>query len=410
MKKIKNIVMITIIFITCTLCLDVNAWYPTNKTAFSMGSTYKEDDPVDTTKDAVNAYNIYDSMGLMANKLVTVPIIETVKGSHTNGIKYLNSGIVFLSGHSSKYSMNFSFNGYDPFEIKKYNTDNSVQIGLGNYVNKNNALIIFAGCETSADHDSITRYAVEEGGARSAIGWNTLVHQLSHPNWLKRFNTKIKDKKTSVADAQKYANSFIYVYSDVKNSYIYGDRNHNPWYYMSGSNSTSSQSKEENIIERDNMFSINVPYNEKDLNKIISSFITENIDNSFNIEDYKIEVNGTDIKYYDYIFYVDGIRTNYGYTIEIENNKITLFNNMQNINVLELKKKILNLKNKLVKKSVVPRSINQVTKEYPKMNIKYNEYITYYDEETDKILNSYSYKVSTKENNQSIISYNEELQ
>ena len=54
-----------------------------------------------------------------------------------------------------------------------------------------------------------------------------------------------------------------------------------------------------------------------DINKI-NSFLKDNV-NNVNLNNFKLEINGVHETYYDFLLYVNNIRTNLGYTI-IENN------------------------------------------------------------------------------------------
>lgn len=73
-----------------------------------------------------------------------------------------------------------------------------------------------------------------------------------------------------------------------------------------------------------------------DINKIIS-FLKDNVDN-VNLNDFKLEINELHKTYYDFLLYVNNIRTNLGYTI-IENNtdhNLRFVNNMNNLYIMKL--------------------------------------------------------------------------
>ena len=73
-----------------------------------------------------------------------------------------------------------------------------------------------------------------------------------------------------------------------------------------------------------------------DINKIIS-FLKDNVDN-VNLNDFKLEINELDKTYYDFLLYVNNIRTNLGYTI-IENNtdhNLRFVDNMNNLYIMKL--------------------------------------------------------------------------
>lgn len=82
-----------------------------------------------------------------------------------------------------------------------------------------------------------------------------------------------------------------------------------------------------------------------DINKIIS-FLKDNVDN-VNLNDFKLEINGLHKTYYDFLLYVNNIRTNLGYTI-IENNtdhNLRFVDNMNNLSYNEIVNLIKNSSN-----------------------------------------------------------------
>ena len=82
-----------------------------------------------------------------------------------------------------------------------------------------------------------------------------------------------------------------------------------------------------------------------DVNKIIS-FLKDNVDN-VNLNDFKLEINGLHKTYYDFVLYVNNIRTNLGYTI-IENNtdhNLRFVDNMNNLSYNEIVNLIKNSSN-----------------------------------------------------------------
>ena len=73
-----------------------------------------------------------------------------------------------------------------------------------------------------------------------------------------------------------------------------------------------------------------------DVNKI-NSFLKDNVDN-INLNNFKLEINELHKTYYDFLLYVNNIRTNLGYTI-IENNtdhNLRFVDNMNNLYIMIL--------------------------------------------------------------------------
>lgn len=356
-------------------------------------------------------------MGLSYQKKITSPTISSIKGSHSNGTAYLNSGIVFMSGHGNKDLMAFNKSGGSEFYIKANTTTTSSSIGIGNYVNASNALIVFAGCETAKGSSNISSYVVNKG-AKISIGWTTSVNANSHTNWLKRFNNKIKDKSTTVANAKSAADGNLYLDSRVKNGKIYGASGYNPWYFMSGGSNSSSTT---NIVAEHKYISneyLVTKYANKtgessikqdDVLSTVKNFIIENIDSSFNENDYVLEVNGTDTKYYDYIMYVNGIRTNFGYSVAVDSDgSVKLYDNT-NSKTSESLKQELNSYATLAKNSKTYDFDQQVANDYAGCKITPYMKTNYYDETDGNLYKVAIYDIEFSNGVLTSVEYREKL-
>lgn len=414
MKKSKILflfgVTIGVFLITVS---NVNAWFTPNKTSFALSGVYS--DGLNTSEDANNAHNAYSSMGLSYMKKITSPTISAVKGSHSNGTAYLNSGIVFMSGHGNKDLMAFNKSGGTEFYIQANTTTVGNYIGIGNYVNASNALIVFAGCETAKGSSNISSYVVNKG-AKISIGWTTSVNAGSHTNWLKRFNNKIKDKSTTVANAKRSADGYIYLDSRVKNGKIYGSSGYNPWYFMSGGSKSQTisniSSKHEYISNEYFVTKYNnneILSKESNVLNIVENFIVENIDSSFDKSDYILEVNGVDTKYYDYIMYVDGIRTNFGYSIAVDKDgTVRLYDNTNSKTSASLKQNLTS-NNTLSKKFKVYDFDQQVTDDYHDCKITPYMKTNYYDVTDEKLYQVAIYDIEFSNGILTSVEYKEEL-
>lgn len=388
MKTSKCLTLLFVVSLLVVFTINTGAWYSTNKTSFALSGVY---DDIDTTEDADNAHSAYSSMNLSYTKKITAPTISNVQGAHANGIKYLNSGIVFMSGHGNSSLMSFKKSGSDIFYITNSTVNNNNSIGIGNYINSSNALIIFGGCQTASGTSNISSYAVSKG-ARTSIGWTDSINSGSHTNWLKRFNNKIKDKTTTVSEAKKSADGHIYVDSRVKTGKIYGNGNYNPWYFMNaGNKSLSIESLGQNCFENNSYSAYTINTNSKnDILEESKRYIILNIDNNFNEKDFKLEVNGDSTKYYDYILYIDNVRTNYGYTIAEEPNGTTIiYDNMKNKTIDNLEKSISILKSKSLQNSITESSylFAKVYIDFPDSKISSYLDTIYYEETENKLYN-----------------------
>ncbi|NLV90005.1 MAG: hypothetical protein GX032_00830, partial [Tenericutes bacterium] len=415
MKKLfkKSSLFFTLLLATVFLTTNVYAWYTPNKTSFALGGVY--DDGLDTTADANNAHSAYSTMGLSYTKKLNNTNKTAVMGSHGNGTSYLNSGIVFMSGHGNSSLMSFMNNGTNKFYIQGNTNTTGSYIGIGNYINSSNALVVLGGCKTAEGNSNISKYVVDQG-AKSSIGWTTTINNAgSHTNWLKRFNNKIKDKSTTVSAAKSSADGHIYLDNTVKNGKIYGFGNYNPWYFMNGG-SYSKSSSDENYYNsifnlNENEYLVTTKIDSKNIEKIIVDFITKELDKDFNIQDYKLEINGNDTIYYDYVLYINDVRTSFGYTVAlIDNSIVKLYDNMDSKSAAEIKRAVKEIYPESKKIESISLKIDE------KINSKYkNEKISkymitpYYDVETNKIFVVGMYSVEFSDGTFGSASYSEEV-
>lgn len=399
-NKILRITFILIIFFLVAVG-NVSAWFIPNKTSFAVGALYHDD--VDTTVDANNAHSAYNSMGLSYTKKINNPTISEMIGKHSNGTSYLNSGIVFLSGHglTGSQGMVFENNGSSPFYIMAGSYTGS-SIDIGNYVDSLNALVVLAGCETAAGSNNISKYVVDHG-AKASIGWTESVKAGSHTNWLKRFNNKIKDKSTTVSAAKSSADSYIYLDSRVKTGKIYGSGNYNPWYFMNGGTYSASSSNFNYQMDIDNLedneYLITKEGSIENLPALVENYIISNINNKFDINDYVLEINGSDTIYYDYILYIDGIRTSYGYTVSITDGKIIkLYDNMNKDNIEKIKKNISHKSKIKANYNAINEKFDlQIKEKYQNAKIEKKLITDYYDDEDGKTYHVVLYDIITED-------------
>ena len=75
--------------------------------------------------------------------------------------------------------------------------------------------------------------------------------------------------------------------------------------------------------------------------KLISEeFIKSKISKDFNSDEYKVEINGVEEKYIDYILYVNGVRTNASYTVVVDKNGEVRLHYNTNVGVGKIKSNI----------------------------------------------------------------------
>ena len=347
-------------------------------------------------------------MGLDASSKLTSPTTAQFTANHSNGTPRLESGIIFLSGHG-----NSSVMGFQTVGVRNSTTDSGIYIGIGKYNNFRTALAVFAGCETAAGSENITKYIVDRG-AKISIGWTTSVSAGSHTNWLKRFNDKIKDKSTTVAGAASSASFAIYLDGRVRNYKIYGYSNYNPWYFMSGGESASAIALEANeyvVKEADVTMKENIITDENA--KLISEeFIKSKISKDFNSDDYKVEINGVEEKYIDYILYVNGVRTNAGYTVVVDKNGEVRLHDNTNVGVRKIKSNINSISSKAtssIAKTTLNNAMTKAKLKYKDSSFKVELETPYYDVETNTLYQAVLIQVKSSDGLLYVMEHLEEI-
>lgn len=182
-------------------------------------------------------------------------------------------------------------------------------------------LIIFGGCYTALGSDNIAKRA-NTRGARTSLGWTVSIGASSHSEWFDNFLYRLSGGRT-VQAAVNYTNDFSYDDNGVKNVVIYGDGNYVPSWdngvatYSLPSNLRSDNKRYEVSIELENNYTID------NIKEKIDSYIKNNLDNEFDINNYQYDITGTgNKKYYDFKLLINGAISDSAYTIIVENNEI----------------------------------------------------------------------------------------
>lgn len=162
-------------------------------------------------------------------------------------------------------------------------------------------------------------------------------------------------------------------------------------YFVTKYNNNEILSKESNVLN------------------IVENFIVENIDSSFDKSDYILEVNGVDTKYYDYIMYVDGIRTNFGYSIAVDKDgTVRLYDNTNSKTSASLKQNLTS-NNTLSKKFKVYDFDQQVIDDYHDCKITPYMKTNYYDVTDEKLYQVAIYDIEFSNGILTSVEYKEEL-
>lgn len=274
--------------------------------------------------------NIYD---------VYSPNRRIIERETSNGNHFLESDVLYFAGHSNKSNMLWDKCTNEKVGIRAHHEDYGEYVGVGRYNLSRVKFVMLEGCLTGVDSGSIASYFVKSG-AKTSIGWSTEINTISGKSWLTNFWDKINSGAT-VKEANDFANSKSYMSSSIKNTVIYGDQSqrlNNLNYYSTKKISNISTKK-----LKDNVYIINEKTN-TNLKNQIEQIIQGRINPNFNSMDFEYEINySNDYKIVDFIFNVNGINAEIGYTIFIEDDIITkIFDNTNSVNLLDLKSELKN--------------------------------------------------------------------
>ena len=108
--RIKKIISLVLSLVMVTsICAFSNPASAAGGMAFSVGTDYGLLE-VDTSGDATTACDLYAIAGY-SSYYSTQPTVSVMRGSFSNGIKRIQSDILFFSGHGSYTHMAFNYNG-----------------------------------------------------------------------------------------------------------------------------------------------------------------------------------------------------------------------------------------------------------------------------------------------------------
>lgn len=321
MKRFRKTMgmLLAVIMISMTMFSGTIA-HAAGTMAFSVGTDYGGLFGVDTTSDATNASDLYEIAGYNSY-YSTQPTVSIMRGNFSSGTKRIQSDILFFSGHGNYDNIAFNYKGKGGEYMTGvyYGSDLNSTSGY-KYVGLNGnmssvKLVTFAACLTASNNDNnITARAVSYG-AKTAVGWSSSINSGSHSNWLARYNDKLATGST-VLEAVTYANSFTYLDSDVKDARIYGNRS-----LKIKLTKMASKLDEEAALDniRVSVSHITGIVNETSVVEAAYKNIPE-----FYSGDYDVEIHEIckDCYTVDFVFTVDGIRTNSGYTMTIIDGRI----------------------------------------------------------------------------------------
>lgn len=305
--------------------------YAASGYSFSVGTKFSNALNDDSTDEATIANSHLSSMGY-STKLLTQPTFSTFISKINNSRYWLESDVLYFLGHANSSTIYFDYMGQGgnyALALKNNNQQVCVQywtnIGIGAYNMNKVKLGVFMGCSTASNSSSnLPKYANSQG-AKVTIGWTTDIPQADTDEWTNYFFTKLKNGGT-VSQAVNFANSKTYSNNSIKNTIIYG---------TSGTtiNSAELPNFDEKSLEIKE-YMVNKDIADRNINLSILNEINNLFDSKYLEDDFIIEVAHPDnYNIYDFYYNVDGVKTNIGYTVFVDNNNqkiIKIIDNMDN--------------------------------------------------------------------------------
>ena len=411
--KIKNVLVIFIMVILISSLLSTfSGVYARSNYAYAAGLKY--DAPfgyidMDPTDACLNAMYAYEDAGFSV-------------GGHLNPTKQvlwenLYATVQYFTGHGNVDHIVLSPNtgiyiGGDRTETKtadggKTKFENVQFIGTDTvHWDVDTDLVSYLACNTEGTNNNVADNSLAKAtcarGSTVVFGYTSEVHTVSLGSWSDRYNEKL-GQGYGVNDALQYANSFTYLFSDVKNGMIWHHGNANMKIGKYNSATKNSITEDSSTLKNDRLVYSSNGINTKKISSKadIESKLSE-IYKDFDSNNYIVEKNTSycyDINtnmpteenvYYDYKLKIGDYITDAGYTVKLTNGKISeIYDN--NIDI-EKQEELLKESNKFSanigkeKLTTYKTDLNKkVQAKYDnKVEITGNESIYYYDIVNDK--------------------------
>lgn len=329
--------------------------------AFSAGYTGSD---LDTTSQVNYANSTYNKIGYTTNYKMAPNSSYLNTGKYSNGRRYMESDVIYLSGHGDDEGKTIQLGNNVGYRVDSYYNNNLLKLSSVNWSKVK--LITYAGCKTSynpiQDYSNISVETYRKG-AKNVVGFQQEVYTSSLIEWMKKYHDKLKSGGT-VVQAIQYANNYSYNDSRVKDIGFFGPSNTT----ISSVDNTIYSS---NLLNTDNQNttivtnSIEFTNDNEDLENILTYL--ESKYSEFNKNDYEVKVytlNKEQNCYsIDLIKKIGDYYTNLGYSIGVENGKVTSVTDNNDKLTLETKMKIYNKKvSKELLESYKEQAIAQVYK------------------------------------------------
>lgn len=413
MKLIKkSFILVIMVILISGLLSTYSGVYARSNWAYAAGLKYDVPDNIfdmDATDPCNKAINAYKNAGFSV-------------GSHVNPSKStlwenLYATVQYFYGHGN---VNFALLGTSTGIINGSDRTATVTTDNGKKVFSNvqfigtdsvhwdadTDLVSYMCCNTAGENNSVASDSLARStcyrGATVVFGYTSEVHTVSLGNWSDRYNEKL-GQGYGVNDALQYANSFNYLFNDVKNGMLWhhGDSNMKIGKYNSSSKNNISE--ENDMLNKINSTNDRLVYSldKTSATKISSEYDIESklyeINKNFNSDNYIVEKNTSycyDINtnlpteeniYYDYKLKIGDYITDAGYTVKVKNGVISeIYDNNINLDKQEeLLKKSCDFSANVDKETLSTYKLDlnrSVAAKYDNnIEITGNEYLFYYD-------------------------------
>lgn len=411
--KIKNVLAIFIMVVLISSMLSTfSGVYARSNYAYAAGLKYDVPDNIfdmDATNQCLKAMESYRNAGFSVGghvnpnkQILWENLYATVQYFYGHGgVNHIlvggSTGII-MGGDAVRTLT--ADNGKTTFSDVQFIGTNTV------HWDADTDLVSYMACETAGTNNVVADNSLAKAtcarGATVVFGYTSEVNRLSLGSWSDRYNEKL-GQGYGVNDAIQYANSFNYLFNDVKNGMLWHHGNANMKIGKYNPATKKSISEDSNTLKNDRLVYSSNGINTKKISSKadIESKLSE-IYKDFDSSNYIVEKNTSycyDINtnlpteeniYYDYKLKVGDYITDAGYTVKLTNGKISeIYDNNINLEKQEeLLKESSNFNANISKEklSTYKADLNKRVEAKYDNNIQVtgNECIYYYDIANDK--------------------------
>lgn len=287
-------------------------------------------------------------------------------------------GMLAFYGHANSSDMSWNYMNKGGEYSVGITTSASGIYGNYEYININRfkivnaGFVLFMGCNTASGIFNLPQAAVDNG-ARSAVGFNSTIYEGDTDKWNKRFYENLATG-VSINSAIRYANSFSdYIHpSNIKSTREYGYTAYKPKTNTSYTMSTIDKTQIIDSISYELLTDyISI--------ETISDYIRKSYNEDFALIDYEYSYTESSTeksitKIYDFNLLINGLPSNVGYTVMVDENSIQIINNMKSFDKQSIKNE----------KDLIENTIKKYKSNNNNMEIEFESTKKYFNIDTNK--------------------------